>query len=148
MEIQAHYTIAPSLDTLQCIFMFKRRHSELKPFFSDFRLGGFCVFSQQRFTGHSELLMLSSFTKQRTKFSGGSIMRMWLQIPSRELPHGLSVWDLYFASRFPCSSQCRNQGGGSWSAVGLCFPQGSHQWSVKMALLPLHLGAGWQQLQD
>jgi len=50
MEIQAHYTFAPSRDTLQ--FVSKRRHSELKPSFSDFLLGGFCVFNQQRFTGH------------------------------------------------------------------------------------------------
>lgn len=32
-------------------------------------------------------------------------MHMWLQIPSKELPHGLSVWDLCFASCFPCPSQ-------------------------------------------
>lgn len=46
MEIQAQKTIAPSLYMLQCTFVFKRRHSELKTLFSDFLLGDFCVFSQ------------------------------------------------------------------------------------------------------
>lgn len=46
MEIQAHYTVAPSLEKLPCIFVFKRRHTELKTLLCGFLLGGFCVFNQ------------------------------------------------------------------------------------------------------